>query len=177
MLGDSGDNDLADGDGSNTVLGGEGKDAIEGQGGNDDLFGEEGDDTVDGGAGSDRLFGGEGDDTLDGGTEDDFLHGGEGDDTLTGGAGADVFAFGAECGFDTITDFTDGEDKIDLSALEGIASFDDLNVATYGATTVIDLTSYGGGTIRLENTIADDLDAADFVFYEPSVDAAQIDGM
>ena len=114
---------------------------------------------------------------LDGGSEDDFLHGGEGDDRLTGGAGADVFAFGAACGFDKLTDFTQGEDRIDLSSLEGMAGFDDLNVATYGATTVIDLTSYGCGTIRLDNTVADDLDAADFVFHEPPADAAAIDGM
>ena len=119
MLGDADGNHLVGGDGPDTVLGGEGKDRIEGRGGNDDLFGEEGNDTVEGGTGHDRLFGGEGDDTLDGGTGDDFLHGGEGDDTLTGGAGEDVFAFGAEQGTDTVTDFTDGEDRIDLSGLEG----------------------------------------------------------
>ena len=152
--------------------------AIEGRtGGNDDLYGEEGNDTVDGGAGHDRLFGGEGNDVLDGGTGDDFLHGGEGDDTLTGGAGEDIFAFGAEQGSDTITDFTDGEDKIDLSGIEGIAGFDDLEIATYGATTVIDLTCYGGGFVRLEDTADASFGAADFVFYAPPADAAPIDGM
>ena len=177
MLGDTGDNHIAGGGGSDTVLGGEGKDRLEGRAGDDDLFGEEGNDTIDGGQGDDRLLGGEGNDTLTGGEDDDWLVGGEGDDTLTGGAGADVFAFGVACSFDTITDFTDGEDKIDLSALEGIAGWDDLNAATYGATTVIDLTSYGCGTIRLDNTVADTLDAADFVFYEPLADAAPVDGM
>ena len=99
------------------------------------------------------------------------------DDTLTGGAGEDVFAFGAEQGNDTITDFTDGEDRINLSSLEGIAGFGDLEIETYGATTVIDLTCYGGGFVRLEDTGDASFDAADFVFYEPPVDAAPIDGM
>ena len=165
MLGDADGNRLVGGDGPDTVLGGEGKDRIEGRGGNDDLFGEEGNDTVDGGTGHDRLFGGEGSDVLDGGTGDDFLHGGEGDDTLTGGAGEDVFAFGAEQGTDKVTDFTDGEDRIDLSGLEGSAGFDDLEIATYGATTVIDLTCYGGGIVRLEDTGDASFGAEDFVFY------------
>ncbi len=42
---------------------------------------------------------------------------------------------------------------------------------------MIDLTHYGGGFVRLEDTLASDYDAADFVFYEPSADAAPIDGM
>ena len=177
VLGDSDGNRLIGGGEPDTILGGEGDDRIEGKEGADDLFGEEGDDTVVGGAGRDRLFGGEGDDKLDGGTENDVIHGGEGDDELRGGDGADVFVFGAECGFDTVVDFADGEDRIDLSALEGIEGFDDLQVDSYANTTVIDLTSYGGGTIRLEDTAADKLDAADFAFYEPSADAVPVDGM
>ncbi len=176
-LGDSGDNRLIGGDGRDIVLGGEGNDRIEGKGGADDLFGEEGDDTVLGGAGADRLFGGEGNDKLDGGTEDDLIHGGEGDDEIRGGAGADVFAFGAECGVDTVADFTDGEDRIDLTALAGIAGFDDLQIAGYPNTAVIDLTNHGGGTIRLEDTTADKLDADDFLFHEPAADAAPVDAM
>ena len=114
---------------------------------------------------------------LDGGTDDDFVVGGEGDDTLTGGAGADVFVFVAEQGSDTIVDFTDGEDTIDLSALEGIGGFGDLDIQTYGATTVIDLSCYGGGVVKLEDTGDASFGAEDFVFYEPPVEAAPIDGM
>ena len=176
-MGDSGDDHLVGTDGLDTLLGGEGDDQIEGGDGADTLFGEEGDDRVDGGTGDDRLFGGEGDDVLDGGTDDDWLVGGEGDDTLTGGAGADVFVFGAEQGTDTIVDFADGEDTIDLSNLEGIAGFDDLDIETYGDTTVIDLTCYGGGIVTLEDTGDASFGAEDFVFYEPSADAALVDGM
>ena len=84
---------------------------------------------------------------------------------------------GPNRGNDTITDLTDGKDRIDLSSLEGIAGFGDLEIETYGATTMIDLTCYGGGIVRLEDTADASFDVADFVFYEPSVDAAPIDGM
>ena len=106
-----------------------------------------------------------------------MLLGGEGDDQLTGGAGADTFVFTPDHGTDTITDFTDGEDTIDLSAFAGITGFGDLQVTADGAAAVIDLTSYGGGTVRLEDTDVSDLDAADFVFSEPPADASPIDGM
>ena len=142
MLGDAEGNHLVGRDGPDTVLGGEGNDRIEGGTGSDDLYGEQGADTIDGGTGDDLLAGGEDNDVLADGDDDDWLHGGEGDDTLTGGAGEDIFAFGAEQGNDTIADFTDGEDRIDLSSLEGIAGFGDLEIETYGATTMIDLACF-----------------------------------
>ena len=163
--------------GNDRVFGGEGDDFMEGGDGSDDLYGEEGDDSLDGGTGHDRLFGGEGDDMLDGGAGDDLLVGAEGDDVLKGGAGADVFVFGVACGLDTVADFAAGEDRIDLSGLAGITGFGDLQIQTYATTTVIDLTNYGCGMVRLEDTLADDLDASDFVFYEPPAGVAPIDGM
>ena len=163
--------------GYDRVFGGEGDDRIEGGDDPDDLYGEEGDDSLFGGEGADRLFGGEGADTLDGGAGEDWLVGGEGNDTLTGGAGADTFVFTPNHGDDTITDFSDGEDLIDLSSLVGLASFDQLNIEIYGNTTVIELPCCGGELIRLQGIDADDLDAADFVFYQAPADGAPVDGM
>ena len=128
---------------------------IRGLGGNDRLLGGEGDDTLEGGAGNDALMGEEGDDTLDGGADDDVLYGGSGEDT---------FVFQASHGTDTILDFTDGDDTIDLSALTDITGFSDLTITQEGTTAVIDLSSQGGGTIRLDDTAVSDLDAADFTF-------------
>ena len=165
--------------GEDRNFGGEGDDRIEGGSSADALYGEEGDDILDGGTGPDRLFGGEGDDELTGGDGgyNDLLVGGEGNDKLTGGAGADNFVFGLNHGSDWITDFGDGADVIDLSGLEGISGFDDLHVWSLGTAAVVDLTNQGGGSIWLQDTDVSDLDAADFVFYEPPVDAVPIDGM
>ena len=145
----------------------------------DALYGEEGNDILEGGYGPDRLFGGEGDDRLTAGSfadgfvdnaYSDLLVGGEGNDQLTGGAGADTFVFGPNHGSDWIADFGDGDDVIDLSGLEGISGFDGLHLWSFGTAAVIDLTSQGGGRIWLQDTDVSDLDAADFVFYEPPVD-------
>ncbi len=106
-------------------------------------------------------------DTLTGGAGDDTITGLAGADTLTGGDGADTFVFGSGHGSDTITDFTDGEDQIDLSAFTGITGFDDLTVTQSGSNVVINLSGQtGGGTITLQNFTLADLDEDDFVFYE-----------
>lgn len=90
-----------------------------------------GDDRVDiliGGAGNDQLFGLGGSDMLNGGAGDDQLFGDAGADVLTGGAGADRFAYrsaadsNATDGYDIVTDFTGGTDKIDLTYLNGLRS-------------------------------------------------------
>ena len=83
--------------------------------GADRLTGDAKDNVIDGKGGNDIINGGAGNDTIIGGL---------GYDTLTGGAGKDTFVFrsAAEIGDrpgarDVITDFTQGEDKIDLAAL------------------------------------------------------------
>ena len=97
---------------------------------------------------------------------DDTLQGGTSDDTMTGGTGADTFVFASNHGSDTITDFTDGDDTIDLSAFSGITGFTDLDgkISQSGSDTVIDLTDFGGGTITLEGFTSTDLSADDFAF-------------
>ena len=64
-------------------------------------------------------------DTLDGGADGDRLDGGSGNDELMGGAGNDMFVFDTGDGTDTISDFTDGEDLIDLTSITGITEFND----------------------------------------------------
>ena len=92
--------------------------------GNDVVQGGDGNDIISGGDGNDRLFGAAGDDRLVGSSGDDILAGGDGEDKLTGSSGRDIFVFtDTEIGttrlgeHDTITDFKQGEDKIDISAL------------------------------------------------------------
>ena len=49
-----------------------------------------------------------------------------------------------------------------------ITGFGDLTISADGTDAVIDLTSQGGGTIRLEGFDVNDLDAGDFNFYDSS---------
>ena len=158
---------------------------LEGNEDNNFLYGDTGDDTFYGNAGNDKMWGYAGNDTLygdhkppttwtDGGA--DTLDGGAGDDVMWGGAGDDEFVFQGGHGNDTIKDFTDGEDLIDLTQISGISGFDDLTITADGTTAVIDLTAHGGGTIRLGNFSVNDLDAEDFQFYETPVDP-EVDGI
>ncbi|MFM7423960.1 MAG: M10 family metallopeptidase C-terminal domain-containing protein [Elainella sp.] len=71
-----------------------------------------------GGAGNDTLTGNQGANSLAGNAGADRLTGLAGNDRLTGGAGNDVFVFQTENdGLDTITDFGQGSDVIDVSSL------------------------------------------------------------
>jgi len=121
-VGGSGYNDVLLGSsGVNLMLGDWGDDYIDGRGGDDLLYGMVGNDTILGGAGADRLVGDVGNDTLNGGDGNDDVWGGLGNDVMTGGAGADTFFFatvGETYGFDIITDFQQGVDKIYLAAID-----------------------------------------------------------
>ena len=123
LAGDRRDNDLDGGAGNDTLYGGPGG----------------GDDVMAGGHGNDRLFGGQGDDTL---------IGGPGDDSLSGGPGNDVFVVGPGEGADTVTDFSGGTDKIDLTAFE-IESVEDLDMATGDDGVTVDLSGIDGGSLLL----------------------------
>ena len=101
------DDDITMNSADNVVIGGNGNDVIRGLAGNDTLIGDRGD----------NLF-----DTAPG---DDILVGGLGKDTMTGNDGKDTFDFDSvlETGKtrltrDVITDFTRGEDLIDVSAID-----------------------------------------------------------
>ena len=69
--------------------------------------------------GSDKLFGAAGADTLAGGLGKDFLSGGTGNDVFVFGDAADSGPF--QAGRDVIQDFQQGQDLIDLSAIDANA--------------------------------------------------------
>ena len=129
---------------------------LEGAAGDDSLYGgpDGGNDWLSGGTGDDKLYGGKGDDTLEGGS---------GADMLNGGNGADIYLFAAGHGDDTILDFTDNEDRIELSEF-GLSGFDDLTLSSDSNGVTIDLSASGGGTILLQGFDLDNLDAGDFLF-------------
>jgi Ca2+-binding RTX toxin-like protein len=84
-----------------------------------DMIMADGPNDIRGNGGNDTIIGGDDGDTIDGGDGDDIINGGFGDDDLTGGVGADIFVFELGSGDDTITDFEDGIDLFDISALQG----------------------------------------------------------
>jgi Ca2+-binding RTX toxin-like protein len=131
----------------NEILGAARNDLIHGLTGNDSLIGQ---------AGNDRLFGDDGNDVLTGGIGNDFL---------TGGRGIDTFVFGSGDGGDTIMDFVAkgrAHETVDLTAVESVASLDDLSLEQVGKNVVLDLGD--GDTITLRNVVLANLDASDFLF-------------
>ena len=78
-------------------------------------------------------------DTLVGTAGDDRLVGGAGADTLTGGAGADTFVYSSvRDALDTITDFTPGIDRLDLSALMASIGYAGANPVADGVVRLVD---------------------------------------
>jgi Tol biopolymer transport system component len=98
----------------NVINGTPGNDNLTGTSGNDIINGSEGDDVLTGLRASDVLNGGDGNDILSGGKGSDTLNGGLGNDNLVGSTGKDVFVLGARLGVDTISDFTNSQDTIQL---------------------------------------------------------------
>ena len=140
---------------------------INGDAGDDTLYGGPGggDDLLMGGPGDDRIYGGIGNDTLEGGPGNDQLRGGPDDDTLDGGEGDDAFIIAAGGGNDTILDFGNEEDRIDLTAFSELQSLEDLNMQQQETGAVIDLSAQGGGTVTLQGFEMADLMDAHFVFF------------
>ncbi len=160
---------------------GDGADLIRGGNGRDRILG---------GVGNDRLFGDAGGDTLAGNDQNDVLTGGAGRDHLYGGQGADRFVFVTpddslpNSRRDVIHDFTQGEDRIDLSRLDarpledGDQAFvliDDADFTARGqvrlehmGTSVVVSVNLRGSLqadmqIVLQNQLASDLSALDFI--------------
>jgi serralysin len=131
--GNAGNDSIDGGAGRDRLFGGSGNDTINGGTGDDTVNGNLGNDVINGDAGNDSLRGGQGDDVLNGGTGNDVLQGDLGNDTITGGTGADIMTGGEGADtfnfvagdaaavtigtakfYDTITDFTVGEDTLNI---------------------------------------------------------------
>lgn len=168
-IGGGASNDRIRGEGGDDVIfGGSKNDNLRGQGGEDSLYGENGNDLLDGGARADLLAGGGGKDTLIGGLGDDTLIGGTNDDLLTGGNGADVFVFQTDMRRDTVTDFEDGVDLLDFSAM-GIADISQINFVQQGDDVFGNFGGTFGGktTILLEGVDLADLTNDDLILDIP----------
>jgi Ca2+-binding RTX toxin-like protein len=147
-------NDEIDGSSRNdTLLGLGGNDDLDGGAGNDLLDGGDGNDDIDGEAGNDRIFGGAG---------NDIINGGAGDDVLTGGAGADIFEFYRGSGRDVITDFTNGQDRIEIDGL-GRSAVEALIGAARQVGSDVVLTLAADRSITLQDFRLSDLDLSDFL--------------
>jgi Ca2+-binding RTX toxin-like protein len=168
LYGRSYDDSLVGGNGFDVLYGGWGDDTLDGGDKADVVAGNDSNDLLTGGKGADTLRGAAGNDTLDGGGDADDLRGGAGDDQISDGGGtdfvygndgADTFIFGTDGTVDTLMDFTDGIDLIDLTTPYKNLVFIDfgpghVNVEHAGETLVIrDLT----GTLT-----SADLTRADF---------------
>ena len=96
------------------------------------------------------------------GASDDVIIGGAGDDLLYGGGGSDLFVFEEGDGADTIFDFEDGIDLIDLTAL-GHNSAADLAISSWGDGGA-QISLGGGDVIQIANVDVSLIDDADFLF-------------
>lgn len=160
LLGGRGADRLDGGTGADSLHGGSGADRLFGQSGNDVLFGSAGNDSLSGGAHRDLLRGGDGRDTLLGGTGNDTLSGGAGNDRLIGGVGRDVFVFGRGGGKDTIADFRNGADRIDLG--DGLR-FRDVNETTIPGGVRLTFDGAPGLSLTVMGITAAQLGAEDFL--------------
>ncbi|WP_118138378.1 beta-propeller fold lactonase family protein [Oceanicella sp. SM1341] len=162
MYGGDGADVLATGGGHNSAYGGNGADEIRARGGRDQLYGGADNDVISAGGGSDSIFGGAGNDVIDGEGGTDTITGNTGADTMTGGNGNDVFVFVNGDGADTITDFTDGADRIDLSGHASVGGFGAITSVQIGGNVLVLFD--GDDSVILENFNRSDLGAADFIF-------------
>lgn len=136
-------------DGANQITGGTGNDVLNGGTGNDVLLGQNGNDSLLGGTGADSLSGGAGADTLVGGNGADTLSGGTGNDVFVLIATSDSSTTNGGTGTDLVTDFTRGQDLINVAAM---GDFQFIGTAAFWADQQIRYDLLNGQTIIQGNT-------------------------
>ena len=155
----AGDDLLIGGGGNDNIKGASGDDRLRGNGGDDMLKGGGGNDNIKGNGGADVINGGGGADRLNGGGGNDTIAGKGGDDTLKGNGGADVFQFRTSDRNDTIADFRQGQDKIQIQ--NGVRTFEGLDIEQDGRDVLI---GFGVGQVRVVTDNAGAFDESDFIF-------------
>jgi Ca2+-binding RTX toxin-like protein len=133
---------------------------VVGSGFDDGIVGSADNDTIEGGDGADNIYGEVGNDTLIGDGGNDTFYGRIGDDTLTGGAGADRFVFGLAYDTETVTDFTDGSDLVDL--IDGL-TFTDLTETAIAGGVRLAITADPATWIDLIGVNTGQIDGGDFI--------------
>ncbi|MEM9223925.1 MAG: spondin domain-containing protein [Pseudomonadota bacterium] len=148
------------GNGWDIIDGGDGNDIVRGNSGRDDIYGGADDDWLSGDRGNDTVRGGSGDDTVRGGSGDDVVSGGAGNDVLSGGADDDLFVIVEASDLESIRDFGNGDDVVDISAFD--TSFGDLDLVdgSRGA----ELTFEDGTVVEFRGVSAAQLSEDDFFF-------------
>lgn len=117
-----------------------------------------------GDVGRDVIEGCDGDDSFDGGTWADTIAGGAGNDTLTGGGGPDVIILEAGADSDTITDFTNRTEKIDVSAFGLPFNYANVNAfQSLGGVTSVSFDTTDN-VIGMQGFSVGNFDAGDFIF-------------
>jgi Ca2+-binding RTX toxin-like protein len=144
----------------NAINGTPGNDNLTGTPSSDNINGFDGDDALTGRQGNDILGGGGGSDNLSGGKGFDTLNGGLGNDNLVGGAGNDVFVLGAGLGIDTISDFANGQDTIQL--INGL-TFGQLSISPGTNGTLIRAASSGEVLAALTGIAPNSMGPEDFL--------------
>jgi von Willebrand factor type D domain/RTX calcium-binding nonapeptide repeat (4 copies) len=179
--------DATTGAGNNILRGGDGNDELFALT-NDQLFGDLGNDSLySDGNGSNSLYGGDGsdslfadrNDSLFGDAGDDIIYGGIGANKLTGGTGKDIFYItpnGVPFAPNELLDFTQGNDKIRITAIPEVKTFTDLIRVQTGADTT--LRANIGGTVQdlgiLRNFDANTLTRVDFDLPPALVNTAPV---
>ncbi len=154
---------LGGGSGRDQLLGGAGNDSMEGGTGDDGLAGQRGDDTVRGGDGADSLLGGIGNDLVAGGKGSDMLTGDDPESTVRG---ADTFVFARGDGDDLIADFEPGQDRVDLTGVNTVFSFDMLMDRATDLLGGLQVDFGGGDTLTFFGITRDQLKPGMFQFSE-----------
>jgi len=93
----------------------------------------------------------------------DILDGKRGADKLDGGDGADIFVFKNGYGKDTIMDFEDGVDRIDVSEWQGFDDFADIQSQMSSSNGDV-LIKVGKDVLRIADTSEAEIDQSDFIF-------------